>query len=270
MEKIDFESVIVAIDLSELSETVASQAKDLATFFQKPIAFVYANNAKDPATAHLKNIILKKYQIKNPENLIVESGNPTEVIIDVAKRFTRPLIVAGHRSGHAIAHFFWGSVAKNLALSSPFPVWIHRSLNIVRPKKVMLPVSLDPLVPQLVQTGENIARLFQADLELFHAMRLPTASVDTNTYGLIYEAFKEMDDRAIAEFKSNYPHMKLSTSDGEPGFEIRERARYYDLLIVAPQVRSSKTRFLGTTTTHLISSGETAILILPDVNRAVN
>lgn len=268
MKKLEFDQIIVAIDFTEFSEAVVAQAKVLSQIFKKPLSYIFVETQKDVDLANVPKLISEKYKIENTKDIFVQAGEPARTILDFANHFSQPLIVAGHRSGHSLSHFFWGSVAKKLALFSKCPVWIHRSQKAVRPQKIMLPLALDRDLPELVQAGEKISQLFQAELEVFHSMRLPSASVDTNSYGIIYEAFKEIDDGLVQEFKTKHPHLKIAHTDGEPGFEIREHARQADLLILAPKYRGSKEPFFGTTTTHLISSGETPILILPGINRA--
>jgi nucleotide-binding universal stress UspA family protein len=267
MKKLEFDQVVVAIDLTEFSAAVVEQARLLSQILNKPLSYVYVEQKGDINLETLPKLILEKYKIENPKDIYVLMGDPSAEILQFAGRYSRPLIVAGHRSRQAVAEFFWGSVAKKLALFSKFPVWIHRSGKTIHPKKVMLPLSFDPFLPELVQAGQDVCRIFDSELEVFHSMRLPSASVDTNSYGIIYEAFKEVDDGLVQQFKNQYPQIKLAHSDGEPGFEVREYAKFFDLMVLAPKYRGGKQPFFGTTTTHLMSSGETPILILPGLNR---
>lgn len=261
-----FKNIIVAVDLSEFSKHVVAQAKAIGHALNTPLKFVFVDHKTDKNQEQLKAIMLDKYQIQDPKDLFILAGDPASEILGFVSQYEKPLVVAGHRSGHSIAELFFGSVAKKLALFSKVPIWIHRSSKTVLPKKIMLPLSLDPCLPRLVKTAEDICSLFQAELEVFHAMRLPTASVDTNSYGMIYEAFKEIDENLIKDFKNEFPHLKVISSDGEPGFEVRERARHCDLVILAPKYRGNKLPFWGTTTTYLVSSGETPLLIFPGMS----
>lgn len=263
---IDFQILIVAIDLSEFSETVVAQARKMAEVFHKPISFIYVESQKEKDLGSLRSLILAKYKIMNPEDLFIRFGDPAQAILEFSEGFSSPLLVAGYRGGHIMAELFLGSVVKNLALLTKCPLWIHRSQKVSIPKKIMLPLALDRNSGPLLRVSQCISQIFDAELEVFHSMKLPRASVDSNSYGVVYEAFEEADQKAVQQFKKDFPQVRLVASEGEPGFEIREHTRYFDLLILAPTYRGEKIPFFGTTTTHLMNSGDESILIIPGMN----
>lgn len=265
---IEFENIIVAVDLSDFSETVVEQAKKISNLLKKPIKYVFVEEKKEMPAGSLEGVILKKYNIQDSNDLSILFGDPAKSILEYSRTLSSPLIVAGYRGGHAVAELFLGSVAKELALFTKCPLWIHRSLKCLLPKKIMVPLEFNQHAEPLLIAGQKLGRLFSAEVEVFHSMKLPSASVDSNSYGVIYEAFKEMDEKAVIKFKEEHPGIKVVAVDGEPGFEIKEHARFFDLLVLAPSYHGSKVPFFGTTTTQLMSSGETSILVIPGVNRS--
>lgn len=89
--------------------------------------------------------------------------------IVVGVRRQNPLIVVGHKSGHAIARLFIGSVAEKLAASSPFPVWIHRGNKIIVPRKILIPSDLERKFERAFRGAEAFKDSFHSDLKLRRA-----------------------------------------------------------------------------------------------------
>jgi len=64
MKKLEFDQVVVAIDLTEFSAAVVEQARLLSQILKKPLSYVYVEQKGDINLETLPKLILEKYKIE--------------------------------------------------------------------------------------------------------------------------------------------------------------------------------------------------------------
>lgn len=268
----NFENIVVAVDMSDYSDLVMQQGRALAHLLNKPLSCVYVVPKKEETSKSEKNkakvvqqyceLIRKKYKLDADIQVHVQFGETEKMIIETAELYRDPLIVVGHRGRNTLNEFFLGSTAKKLAVLSQKPVWIHRGEKLIIPSRIIVPCDLGLKSIPLVEAVKKLVHAFKANFEIFHVMRMPTPTSEMAAYGVVYQAFKENDDSEVAQFAKNFPDLKVSRSEGDIAHEVKEKAKEFDLVVVAPSYRGADLPFFGTLTTHLISSGQTPILVL--------
>ncbi|WP_221794324.1 universal stress protein [Oceanobacter mangrovi] len=63
-------------------------------------------------------------QLAESPRVVVRSGKPEQIILDVAREFNAELIVMGDRASSTLSRLFLGSTARNVIHQSPIPVLI--------------------------------------------------------------------------------------------------------------------------------------------------
>ncbi len=274
MEKQNIKNLIVAVDLSSYSKIVVRQAKELARGLNVPLSYVYVFEdiaifdetiefKKKHVTASYDKQIRKEYLLSEKDGVIIRYGRAYEEILALAKSYSRPMIVAGHKGNNPLVRIFVGSTAERLAQCSPFPLWIHRSSKIGFPKKILVPCDLSEKSTLTIEQANLFKLAFKAKIEIYHVMQEPTPILDFEAYSNIYQQIKKSDNRRLKMFKQEHPKLKTVRASGSVVDRIEDHAKAFDVMVLSPRNHNKSAALFGSITVKLIRSGDTPILVLP-------
>jgi glycine betaine transporter len=138
-------NILVPIDFSEQSEKAATAACALAAktgatvhllhAYVIPVESVglaltvsqkYVEQFVSESKAQLQELVAKLCPNASVGPLLVESGDPREVIVHKAKDLNAELIVMGTHGRRGLIHAIMGSVAESVARSAPCSVLVVR------------------------------------------------------------------------------------------------------------------------------------------------
>jgi len=274
MPKLNIKNLIVGVDLSNYSKVVAKEAKNLAKKLNALVTYVYVfediihldkalSNEKSKLNSFYDKKVRQKYQLKEDDKVLICYGRPHIELIETAKQYQSPMIIAGHKGSNPLIRFFIGSTAEQLALLSPFPTWIHRGRKLVLPKQILVPCDLSTRSSSTIQGLSFFKSKLQSKLELLHVFEEPTPFLDAQLYGLLYEQMKRDDDRKVKSFKKKYPSLKTKRSWGAVADRIQTVAKDYDLIALSPRKHRNTASHFSSVTTKVIRTGEKPVLVLP-------
>jgi nucleotide-binding universal stress UspA family protein len=267
-------NLIVGIDFSDYSKLVVKEAIQLAEHLDLPLVFVHSYQDgklhkyySKPDLYHLVDVLQTKarryYQIDDSQKIFIRFGRPDKEIIAVGKKFKNPMIIVGHKSGHAIAKFFLGSVAENLASTSPFPIWIHRGNKIILPKKILIPSDLSERSRTTINEVKNLETTFQSQFEICHVLPHPSPLLDYKLWTAMNSEMRKDDEKKIRAFKRKFPNLKTVRARGPIIDTINERSKIFDLIAITPHRRSKARNAFQGISSKIVHSGETPVLIVP-------
>ncbi len=274
MSNLNIKNLIVGVDLSDYSKIVVKEARNLSKKLSIPAVFVYVfediaifdtsfSYEKPKLNSFYEKKVRQKYRLKKEDKVLVCYGRPHIELIETAKKYTNPMIIAGHKGRNPIVRLFIGSTAEQLALLSPFPTWIHRGRKQVLPKQILVACDLSARTSRTIQGLKFFKDKMQSKLELLHVFAEPTPLLDAHLYGLLYEQMKQADDRKVKTFKKKYPDLKTRRSWGTVADRIQTVAKDYDLIAISPRKQRNSAPQFSSVTTKVIRSGEKPVLVLP-------
>jgi len=141
----DYKKILFPTDLSEGSKTIAEHVKIMAEKFSAEVYVLYVSNVSNyyssinlPTTGlvnfeaevmsaaeeQLRNFTEDQFKDINVQTDIL-AGNPSNEIIEYAKKYGIDLIIMGH-SRAGLERVLLGSVAHRIVKLSPIPVMIMR------------------------------------------------------------------------------------------------------------------------------------------------
>jgi len=273
-----FKTIVVGVDFSNYSKIVVRQAAQLAEKFETKLIFVHSIKNISLMTGEvpldlendfirpLSKEVISFYKLKKiapNSTVIVSVGRASDTIITAAKEAEAPLIVVGHKGATATAlgHFFLGSTAEQLALHSPFPVWIHRGNTAKVPNKVLLPCDFSDRTTKSVQTVKGLNDFNGAQYEFLHIAQEPSPIVGGQRWKKAVKAFRKNETVYRKKFQALYPDIPLKCVSGDPAQLIVKESKKFDLVAMAPNNREGLFSTFGSVTAKVVRSGEIPVLI---------
>lgn len=267
------QNLVVGLDLSSYSKLVAKEAQELSKALQLPITYVYAYEDSDlyhisivtdrKSVARIyENKIRKNYNLNPKDKVLIRFGLAEKEILSVARKLRNPLILVGYRSGHAITRFFLGSVAERLALTSPFPIWIHRGEKLVLPEKILIPSDLSERSDKTLKEIKPIENALGASIEVYHVQQNPFPISGYEAWAEIQKRITKSDIQRLKTFKKKHPGLKIIREKGAIVPTIQSRAKNFDLIAISPRHPRTKGVF-GKVTGRVVRSADRPVLVVP-------
>jgi nucleotide-binding universal stress UspA family protein len=276
-QKKEFQNIIVGVDFSKYSHLAVKQARQLAKQFKAKLILVYARSQwlipEDGASYGLKDQplfetsemekLMKKYYGILPaskEKICVEKGTPADIILKVAGSLSLPLIVIGSQGSGALGRYLLGSNAEKIALSSPFPVWVHKGLKVVPLNRILVPMDLSN---KNQKVSEFVEQHFGSKnyLEYLFVRNYFPIGWQTKAYDHFIKLEKK-NDYLLKRFQNEHPKAKVGVSFGDPARQINKAALKFDLIVMSPHNKYGSSQLFGKVTTKIIRVAQKPILII--------
>lgn len=274
MKKNNIKTVVVGVDFSDYSKIVVREAKQLAAQLKLPLvyAFVYEDFTLYADTVTLNKAKIKKmyeekvrrvYGVDEKSKIAIRFGHPSQEILAVAKKEKNPMIVIGHKGGHAIARFFLGSVAEKLASTTKYPLWIHRGEKVRMPNNILIPSDLSKRSDKTINEVNGLQKVFNSNIEVYHVFEEPMPILDYANWSSIYGHIISEDTKKLNAFKEKYPALKTVREQGSVVYHINRRAEKFDVIAISPHEKIKDRIAFGRVTGKIIRSGDKPVLVLP-------
>jgi nucleotide-binding universal stress UspA family protein len=175
------------------------------------------------------------------------------------------MIVIGHKGGHAIARFFLGSVAEQLASSTKFPLWIHRGEKVRMPKNILIPSDLSKRSDKTISEVNALKKTFNSNIEIYHVLEEPMPILDYANWSTVYGHIISEDTKKLNAFKDKYPALKTTRGQGSVIFNINRHAEKekFDVIAISPHEKAKDRVAFGRITGKIIRSGDKPVLVIP-------
>jgi len=272
-----FKNILVGVDFSSYSKIVVKQALRLARQFKADVTLVHA--AAFPmsfdadytmmrnATVDLESIgnsLRKFYHVdaQSKIRIVVKEGDPADIVLGVAKKLASPLILVGSQGQGTLSRFLVGSDAENIALKSPYPVWVHRGRKTVPLHKIVVPTDLSVGSQTLMKKLKNWN--IGKNISLKYLFVRP-ASVPMINYPQYREAMDKIRDdlsKTLQYFKKQGPQIPLITAVGNTAEKITQIGHRYDVIAMNPRHHSGFLSSYGHLTSKVMRLSHNPVLVL--------
>jgi nucleotide-binding universal stress UspA family protein len=216
--------------------------------------------------------------------VIVESGDPAEVTLDVARSAGATMLaLASHGRGMA-GRVAFGSVADRLARTSPIPALIIHPVSESDPhlaaiSRIVVPLDGSDIANEALSVARDIAASTSASLLLVSAVN-PAAVLVPAPAGAAYypeelytEIFEDMTSAAtdaLTEASGELSGVDVTTKvvEGAAADAVQSVLQPGDLIVMTSHGRSGFRRWLlGSVSEKLIRSGAAPVVLVPAKDR---
>lgn len=272
-----FKHLIVGVDFSVYSKTVLKQARQLASQFDCDLIIAHAAvinwdpsgsgiNMPQPDLDELRASLARFYQTNNENinNIEVHRGSPTDVLIKVAKKYKDPLIVVGSQGRGAVSRFILGSHAENIALHSPFPVWVHRGHKIVPFKKILVPTDLSKSSRLAINKLKKWPKANEYLMKYLYVKPVIYPILNSTQYRESQKSMQSKVKKSIQNFQKDERSIRLTTLSGaDPSVKISQVGKKYDVIAMNPHHKSGLFKRFGKITSKVIRISDKPVLVIP-------
>lgn len=280
-QKLDsINNIVVGVDFSKYSRVVFKQAHSLAKNFKAKLHVVYVSEDPiylaspvlysnafryvAPTTEEIVSTVERIYNVKISADIaiIAREGVVYKNILQVAKQLKNPLIVVGSVGHGAFSRFLLGSQAEQLALKSPYPVWVHRGSQIKMFKNVLVPVDFSESAQNVVNLFKKISSKLKLNLDYLYIQSETYPFLDYDTYVSFQ---KEMQNRLrefMTKFQKQNPKIKIKVKIGDAAEEIVKIGKKYDVIVMSPHNRSGLFKSFGRVTSKVVRLANSPVLII--------
>lgn len=269
----DIHPILVALPLDHETADIVAAALELARRLELPVVVVHALRPRrleseegraariDAARLGLEPHLapLRVGQVVVQE-VIVEIGEPAEVIVATALRHGAQMIVAGGGRAATVRRWVVGSVAESIVRRSTVPVWVARGAPPAG-RALLCPVDHGPEAAIGVAAAARMARAFQLPLILLNVVSDESSSHAqlTAQQNAAYERLEAL----AAEHDLRGLEVSLKVAVGEPAHRIVEAAGLAGLLVLASRGYDPLIRdWLGPVTSRALRSSRCSTLTI--------
>lgn len=208
-------------------------------------------------------------------------GDPAQQILQVARTLGVGLIIMTTHGRGALGRWAFGSVADQVARTSPAPVMLIRPADEALPnpviQRIVAPLDGSPLSERALPIAEAIARQMNAPVHLVTALDLarllpvelmPTAAFNADLYGeQVHQAQRDAEEwlsEAAAQLRRGGADVSHGVYPGSPIAVLQELAQPGDVMVLASRRRRGAARFLlGSLAEQLIRAGTAPVVLVP-------
>ncbi len=302
--KINFNNILCATDLSDLSGVAISSGVALAREFN---ANLYLCHIVDlSTTAAYGDIIFAPLELQNKsisythEQLeqimqdqqlewipLVTAGHPPDEISKFVAGHQIDLVVAATHGRSGLKRVFLGSVTERLMRTLACPLLIVRSTegtDILKGKtamsfkRILVGCDFSSFSNLAFQYGLSLAQDFESELHLIHVIETPiykdilktSAASGNSTEGALYDRLNEKLAQKIPDESAIWCQPKTSLLAGRPYEEIIKYAllNSIDLIILGIRGRNLIEALLtGSTTDRIVRQGPCPVLSVCPVTK---
>lgn len=213
-------------------------------------------------------------------------GDPAQQILQVAIQVGAGLIVTTTHGRGALGRWAFGSVADQVARTTPVPVMLIRPTAGAPPapaiRRIVAPLDGSPRSELALPIAEAIARQMHAPVHLVTAIDLtrlapmelmPTAAFNADLYEeQVHQAQRDAEEwlsEAAAQLRRGGVEVTQSVRPGSPIAVIRETVQPGDVVVLASHGRHGAARLLlGSLAEQLIRDGSAPVVLVPATDRA--
>ncbi len=269
-----FQTIVVGADFSEYSKLVVRQAQKLAEFWNAKLVIVHALNEpvgyapniyltvrKSFGPQFYKERIKSFYKLKSiPFEMVVDFSSPAKLMRLAAKKCRKPLMMAGYKGHSLLTEFLFGSTARNLALNSRTPVWIHRGDQVILPNRVLIPHDLSVQSNRGIDLFRKLNLMKTATYQVCFVREKPFPVLDYTLYKKIEaDQVREVQKR-IRRLLAKYPRLPFYSTTGELTEKLVQRTKQFDLVLIPH--RKAKDFYSQSETLQLMRKSQVPLIVV--------
>lgn len=242
-----FKKIAVAVAFSPRIEAILAEAKRLQNTFLTQTIFIHVGERDLRQEQYLKHL-LHRFELDKIGNEIVwETGDTVEKILDVCKEKEVDLLVAGALEKESLLKYFLGSVARTLCRKAKCSILMLREPDIKsKPiKRIVVEGSDHPKTVNTIKTAIYVAKSVRANsvdviqeenpskLALMRSDIFTDDEADTNREKIVNQE-AEMLNTLLQNTNCGDLKINVERLEGKPGFVITNYAREHhaDLLVL--------------------------------------
>ncbi|MBN1543439.1 universal stress protein [candidate division KSB1 bacterium] len=173
-----FKRTVVAVGFTPNLLAVLNEAHRLLKLLASLPIIVHVGEDTPGVRSRLEEWIERSNFRDHPPIYVIRAGNPSDVLVEVAREFHADLICAGALTRERRFRYYFGSIARNVARNAPCSVMLFAE-PLVRPKplrKIHCVVEYEPEAELAAKTAANIAYYAGCgELYLTHCFVMPSA-----------------------------------------------------------------------------------------------
>lgn len=264
--------ILAALPLDHEIPDIVAAVAELARRLQAPIIVAHAiarrhlesqdglvhrtDEARRRLEVHLKALRKAGAVV---QDVVVELGDPTEVVVTNALRRGAQMIVTGGGRPATVRRWVVGSVTEAIVRESTIPVWVARGAPPVG-RPVLCPVDFSPETSVGLDEAIRIARLFASPLSLTTVVRDESSR---EALVKLQEAAHDQLDALVADYDVEGLDVRVKVVVGDPAERIVDAADHAGLIVIAsrgydPLIRDR----LGPVTTRTLRSSHCSALTI--------
>ncbi|MFN4972577.1 MAG: universal stress protein [Bacteroidota bacterium] len=242
-----FDRIAVAVAFSPRIEAILAAAKRLHDTFNATLYFIHVGDHDIKQEQYLKHM-LHRFGLDAPANEIIwETGDPVEKILDVCKDKNIDLLVAGALEKESLLKYFMGSVARNLSRKAKCSILMLREpeIKLKTISRIVVEGSDHPKTVNTIETAVYVAKQMQAHevcvvqeqdagkMALIRSQELTDNETDEHREKIERDE-KERLDEILRCAGCGDLRVVTERLEGKPGFVISNFAREHnaDLLVL--------------------------------------
>ena len=247
------EKILVAVDFSDSSDIMINMAIFVARKFNSQIILLHTipfdvqespvltegiiKNVKKSLNEINTKIKNNKIKIDKP---IIKEGNPFDQIISTAEIYDVNVILMGSGNKSKEDGSQLGITAERVIRRSNKPVWIVQQSSAESIKNILCPVDFLDASARSLHNAINLARHFQAKLNILHIIPSPTGrypflpKINEQKKKIYIKQIHDKFDQFITQFDFFDVKCHKEIKEGKPDQEILNYAREYnsDLIVM--------------------------------------
>ncbi len=284
-----FKKILIAVDFSEITDSVVNSALFIGKLFnseitllyaiEPPIITIYDNPLLDNTEIilELENILKKKFSehldkyVELFQNAglkadkVVEVGSVAETILETADNIQADLIIIGSHKKGLIEKLLLGSVAERVLNKARTSVLVVKGNELNKVEKILCGYDFLPNSQKALEIAVEIAKKTDAEIEVLHADHDEWFAHFKNIYEEVYNKKLSLLKQIEENLKGDNIKIKVKLEKGRPESVILNEIKNYkpDLTILgkrkSPDIRRI---FLGTVAMKVIKETDKPILIV--------
>lgn len=242
-----FKTIVVGVDFSPYSQLVVKQAQLLCRIWKAKLVCVHAIHDPVEYSPSLymsfpnlldqksyEERIKKLYGLKLPAvKIFAKRGTPAALLQETARKYPKPLIVAGYKGQSKIAEFFFGSTAQMLALKSKIPIWIHRGNKVIKPEKILIPHDLSEQSNHSIDIVKKMSLSSPLSYEVFFVRQKVFPVLNYRTDIALTRRLLKKTQTKIKNLLKDYPRLPFVETTGEVTDKVVKHTKKFDILVMA-------------------------------------
>jgi nucleotide-binding universal stress UspA family protein len=244
----NWNTIVVATDLTGTSEAAVALGRQLATAFQSkvvlahgldPAAYANFQGAPRPIAADLSaeaqaalDKLSRQFLSEGiPSNSVVRQETVTRLLLDIIRQHKAGLVILGTRGASGAGPLLVGTVAEELVRQSPCPVLAVAADTLVEGRvnltggQILVPVENNPASIAAISTARALAEKFGLGLLLLHARTASEAAAHLNPCA------GTVNQIQFPQGSTRVP-VRCLVKDGQPAEVIQQVAAEYPVSMI--------------------------------------
>ncbi len=302
--RINFQTVVCAVDLSETTPHIVAHSIALAREFQSRLLICHVIDLPAPSMygeaylapeEHLDRNL--EYARRHIDELMADQtvqwepricvGQPAEELSRIAREDEAQVMITATHGRKGLKRLLLGSVTERLMRTLPCPLLVVRgdAADSAQPpdkslhfRRILVGCDFSPDADHAFQHALSLAQEFQSELHLVHVIEMPTYTEllrpviehRQSSTAAIQEFIQHKLDALIPEDARHWCRASTAMLEGQPFAQLLQYAAQSDIDLIVLGSRGHglfDTMLIGSTTDRIIRNANCAVLSVSPQSR---